>query len=141
MGGQNSADRQYGERWTCTVCVWWRRRQCSRTCGLGVQYRAVACADRSTNHSVDAHRCSAARRPHRQRNCSLGTCPTMWITSDWTPVCFARRTAQSRRLLRLSVCAITHNDLESRYFIDFIATMNYCFILCFVTVCVLLFNF
>jgi len=67
----------------CYVCT----AQCSQSCGLGVQYRTVSCVQRSSNRSVAASRCANSKRPHRQRTCNLGTCPTMWITGDWTQVC------------------------------------------------------
>lgn len=63
-------------------------RQCSRTCGGGVQKRDVLCKQRMADGSfleLPETFCSASK-PTSQQACKKDDCPSEWLLSDWSEV-------------------------------------------------------
>ncbi|KAI7789375.1 putative thrombospondin type-1 domain-containing protein 4 [Triplophysa rosa] len=61
--------------------------ECSKTCGLGSQYRQVLCRQLYSNRTLTVHvgRCHHLERPETSSTCQLKICSEWHIRSDWSP--------------------------------------------------------
>ncbi|XP_066448617.1 thrombospondin type-1 domain-containing protein 4 isoform X1 [Eleutherodactylus coqui] len=61
--------------------------ECSKTCGLGMQYRQILCRHVYANrtHTVQPHRCQSLEKPETTSTCQLKICSEWQIRADWTP--------------------------------------------------------
>ncbi len=62
--------------------------ECSKSCGLGVQYRQVLCRQTYSNRTLSVHSslCQQTDRPETSSSCQLKICSEWQIRSDWSPV-------------------------------------------------------
>ncbi|XP_016407671.1 thrombospondin type-1 domain-containing protein 4 [Sinocyclocheilus rhinocerous] len=72
--------------------------ECSKSCGLGVQYRQVLCLGQRSRevHCVSNvgdivadDECNMKLRPSDVENCDAGVCTKSWFFSDWSAQCSA----------------------------------------------------
>uniref|UniRef100_A0A672P0T6 Thrombospondin type 1 domain containing 4 n=1 Tax=Sinocyclocheilus grahami TaxID=75366 RepID=A0A672P0T6_SINGR len=61
--------------------------ECSKSCGLGVQYRQVLCRQAYSNRTLSVHssHCRHMERPETSSSCQLKICSEWQIRSDWSP--------------------------------------------------------
>ncbi|XP_023808685.1 A disintegrin and metalloproteinase with thrombospondin motifs 7 [Oryzias latipes] len=94
--------------------------ECSATCGIGVQRRAVFCVEKTTG-LVEDHFCEPSLRPEDNHiSCIKDPCPAIWWVGDWqkcsascgslgltkrTVLCIQAVSAEEQKALEPSFCA------------------------------------
>uniref|UniRef100_A0A8C8A0R7 ADAM metallopeptidase with thrombospondin type 1 motif 7 n=1 Tax=Oryzias sinensis TaxID=183150 RepID=A0A8C8A0R7_9TELE len=94
--------------------------ECSATCGIGVQRRAVFCVEKTTG-LVEDHFCDPSLRPEDNHiSCIKDPCPATWWVGDWqkcsascgslgltkrTVLCIQAVSAEEQKALEPSLCA------------------------------------
>ncbi|XP_031847166.1 thrombospondin type-1 domain-containing protein 4 isoform X3 [Nomia melanderi] len=93
----------FGREASCDSAKWFAGPWtfCSVSCGVGVQYRDVLCAARTSNEFVvlPANNCSESR-PANEQVCRSSPCPSEWFTSDWSKCSATCGTGVQTRLVR-----------------------------------------
>ncbi|XP_053716343.1 ADAMTS-like protein 1 isoform X1 [Synchiropus splendidus] len=60
-------------------------KECSQTCGGGVQQSVIICVNQQTEEEVPHTHCLMSHRPPSLvQNCSTQPCPPRWVTGSWT---------------------------------------------------------
>lgn len=57
---------------------------CSVSCGGGIQFRNVSCADRNTLEPAEINLCDQQIKPSSTERCGVVDCPAEWVVKDWS---------------------------------------------------------
>ncbi|XP_048583653.1 thrombospondin type-1 domain-containing protein 4 isoform X2 [Nematostella vectensis] len=94
-------------------------RQCSVTCGTGIETRTVECMDVEQNITQEESACFEKPKPHTTRRCNPGGCKTHWfIGSSFTSCSVTCGYGVKERLVfcgRQGGDALPDSQCESRY--------------------------